>query len=125
MPPSILKVINLSATMSLLLGPCVVVLLGFLLLFLALLEKGRLETPTIIYKKNTRGSKSLHKYFTNQNSEMALMCYIVNQCLYGAEQIGIHSKFLERGAERTLIGRTKYYGTRAIFHSVPVLFENL
>ena len=48
------------ATIIVHLEPCVVVILGFLLLFfLALLEKGCLATPTFIYEKNTRVSKSL------------------------------------------------------------------
>ena len=38
---------------------CVVILLGFLLHFLTLLEKGRLETPTFVYEKNARVSKPL------------------------------------------------------------------
>ena len=48
------------ATINVHLEPCVMVILGILLLFLALLEGGHLETPTIIYKKNARGSKYLH-----------------------------------------------------------------
>ena len=38
---------------------CVVIILGFLLHFLTLLEKGRLEAPTLVYEKNARVSKPL------------------------------------------------------------------
>ena len=37
--------------------PCVVILFDFLLLFLILLEKGHLETPTLVYNINARVSK--------------------------------------------------------------------
>ena len=39
--------------------PATTLHLGFLLLLLTLLEKGRLETPTLVYEKNTRMSKPL------------------------------------------------------------------
>ena len=38
----------------------VVILLGFLLLFLTLFENGSLETPTLVYEKNARVGKSLN-----------------------------------------------------------------